>query len=198
MNKKAMASILLGAFIGGTIGTIKDVIEDNKNQKVTVKNILVGAGIGAVLGINLASYICIKEIKDEIVKDAKKSIVKEAKKEIDFRNLQENAEKEMSSAVHNAIDKMNKRADDKINKAVKAINKQNVLELDKETNERLDKITTAIIRLDERTKNAGTNYILSGKKMEETNKNDLVLEAINSGKYTAYELNRIIDSIGKM
>lgn len=199
MNKKAVASILLGAIIGGTVGTIKDVVEDNKNPKMTAKNIIFGAGIGAILGLNIATYISVKDMKSEIVKDAKESIVKEAKQQIDFKNLQTNVENEMNVAVDNVIDKMNKRAEDKINKTIKAINKQNILDLEEKTNNRLDKMSETISRLDERTKNnPSIIWTTSGRKVDETNKNDLILEAINSGNYTAYELNRIIESIGKL
>lgn len=188
--KKIIGSIVGGAVVGAYIGFIKDIFENKDNRNSTVKNVLGGAAVGAILGGNIASYISVKNFKKELTKEVKEDLKKELMNQVDFEVLRKRVELDFVNETNKAIKEMNTKADKKINKTIAKINKQNLIELEAETKTRLDNIETKVNNI-----KPSIVFATPGK---ETSKNDIIMEAINSGNYDGYDLRKIINTINEM
>ena len=187
--KKMVGSIVIGAITGAYIGFIKDIVEDKDvSRNSTVKNILGGAAVGAILGVNIASYISTKNFKKELTKEIKEDLKKELASQVDFDVLRKRVEIDFVNETNKAIKEMNNKADKKINKIIAKINSQNLIDLEEKTKSRLD-------NLEYKVNNLKPSIVFAGK---ETSKNDIIMEAINSGNYDGYDLRKIINTINEM
>ena len=182
--KKLIISIVAGAISGAAIGVVKDSLT---GEEKIGKSIFVFGIMGALIGTNVSVYNSVNTFKMDVNETLKNEVSKEIKDKIDFKSIKEVSEQSVNKEVDNIIKSISEKAERKIDKTIKAINQQNIFTIEKDTNDRLNKI-------EETVRNLKPSVIFANREID---KNDLIREAIASGKYDAYDLRRLIDAINE-
>ena len=183
MNK-LIITIIAGAISGASIGLVKDTIS---GEEKIGKSIFTFGIMGALIGANVAVYNSVNKFKMDVNETLKNEVSKEIKDKIDFEAIKNVSDQSVSKEVDKIVKSISEKAERKIDKTIKAINQQNIFTLEKDTNDRLNKI-------EETVRNLKPSVIFANR---ETDKNDLIREAISSGQYDAYDLRRLIEAINE-
>lgn len=193
--KRILNMATLGAVIGGAVALLMDECKPKEKQN-TIKSVVIGAGIGATVCGASTAYIVAKnfqtDIKNQVTKDIYKTVEKEILDKINYTDIQEKANRTAEKNIEKTITSINEKAMNEIDKTIKQINQQNVLSLDKKTNKRLDAMEEAIKKIQ------NTPKFVVDTSDSKTNKYDIMKEIINNPKFSAYQIECMLDTLEDM
>lgn len=193
--KRIISMASLGAIIGGAVALLIDECKPKENRN-TIKSLVIGAGAGAALCGTATAYIVAKnfqtDIKNQVTKEIYKKVEKEILDKINYTDIQKEANRTAEKNIEKTIAAINNKAMSEIDKTIKQINEQNILALDKKTNKRMDNMEAAIKKL-QNTPQYIVNTDESG-----TNKYDIMKEIINNPKFTPYQVQTMLETMEDM
>lgn len=193
--KRIISMASLGAVIGGAVALLIDECKPKEKQN-TIKSLVIGAGAGATLCGVATAYIVAKnfqtDIKNQVTREIYQQVEKEILDKINYADIQKEANKTAEKNIEKTIATINTKAMNEIDKTIKQINEQNVLTLDKKTNKRLDTMEAAIKKIQ------NTPHFIVNSEETCTNKYDIMKEIINNPKFTAYQVQNMLETMEDM
>lgn len=203
--KRILNSMALGAIVGATSGLLIDSFNKVQDTKRTIKNVVNGAVLGAAVFGGKTTYMVVKDFRDDIKNEVKQEIYDKLEKEvltnIDYNELKNDMHKIANDKMNDVICHINKTANEKIDKAIQEINNQNLMQLEKETNKKLNDMDSSIQVIFKDIKSIramisnNTKCVVGENTTSATNKYDIIQSMVESGGYTSYDIKSIIDKL---